>query len=219
MTKKTTFKATDEQLDKLYAALNEGAPLLIALQYAQISRTTYFYWVAVASIVAHVKSQEELEDVEMMVQSGISLQQVRDLSESVASQKRTGIGTFVEPSEESVLQYKNNRKFRKFADQCYEVVSKCDALRSGVVLEHLNTINDSKHKYKNINASGSMWFLERTLPDLFAKPSDKVVESESNHVIEPVKVEFIDPETNETKDRVETIRQDLLAKIEGVGKA
>ena len=217
---KNIFKATDEQINDLYKALRGGAPLVLALQYAGISRATYYYWVAAASVVTQAKSQEELEDVEALVQSGISLQTVRDLSEAAAAQKRTGIGTFIEPSPESILQYKNSRKFKKFADKCYEVVSECDKIRSGLALIHLNNIRMSVDKKNRLNASGSMWFLERTLSDFFAKPSDKVaVEDGDKILVEPVKVEFVNPESEETQDRVKEMEDELHRLIDGEGKA
>ena len=216
---KTAFKATDKQVQDLYTALKGGAPLLLALQYAKISRATYYYWVAVASVVAEVKSQEELEEVEEMMKSGISIQNVRDLSEAAAAQKRTGIGTFIEPSAESVLQYKNSRKFRKFADQCFDVVSECDSIRSKLALIHLDNIKRSTDKKNRINASGSMWFLERTLSDFFAKPSEKAQEQETRQFVEPVKIEYVDANDEESKNRVQEMENDLLEKINGRGAA
>lgn len=214
------FKATNKQIEELQNALKGGAPLLIALQYAGISRATYYYWVAVASIVIQYKSQEELEEVDEMFHSGISLQQVRDLSESAASNKRSGIGTFIEPSEESMLQYKNNAEFRKFANKCYQVVTECDKIRSGVALLHLSNIRKSTDKASRINASGSMWFLERTIPDFFAKPSDKLSEqsNEKTHV-ESLKVEYVDPGTEESKKRLKDMENELEALINGEVKA
>jgi len=216
---KNVFKATDKQLEDLYAALKGGAPLLLALEYAQISRATYYYWVAVASVVVETKSQEELEDVEEIVKSGISLQQVREMSESAAAQKRTSIGTFIEPSAESILQYKNSKTFRKFADKCYEVVCECNKIRSGLALVHLSNIRRSTEKGNRINASGSMWFLERTLSDFFAKPSEKAVEESGRNIVEPVKVEYINPDTDETKERVREMEEDLERVINGEAKA
>ena len=217
---KTVFKATDEQIEDLYKALKGGAPLLLALQYAKISRATYYYWVAIASIVVEYNSQKELEEVEQLVQSGVSLQQIRDISESVAAQKRTGIGTFIEPSADSVLQYKNNRKFRMFANKCYEVVTECDKIRSDLALVHLNNIRMSVDKKNRMNASGSMWFLERTLSDFFAKPSDKAVEtSEQPMPVEKVLVEYVDPDTDDQKTRVKEMEEDLHRVIDGEGKA
>ncbi len=217
---KNVFKATDEQLEELYTALKGGAPLLLALQYAGISRATYYYWVAVSCVVEQAKSQEELEGVEDVLQSGISIQEVRDLSESAANQKRTGISVWIEPSADSVLAYKNNRKFRKFANKCYEVIQECGKIRSQLAIIHLNNIRKSVDKGNRMNASGSMWFLERTLSDFFAKPSDKAADQDNETVrVEPVRVEFVDPNNEETEERVKEMEQDLLAKINGEGKA
>ena len=219
-TKKQVIKATEQQIESLKNALRGGSPLLLALQYAGISRTTYFYWVAVASVVEQVKSQEELEEVEELVHSGISLQAVRDLAESAASTKKSGVGTFIEPSADSVLQYKNSRKFRNFADQCYQIVTECDQIRSTVALSHLVTIKKSTDKGQRINASGSMWFLERTMSDFFAKPSDKVKDGDNeSQTIPPIKVEYVDPTSQEVKDRVEEMERDILESYKGDAKA
>lgn len=217
---KDVFKATNEQLEDLYNALKGGAPLLLALQYSGISRATYYYWVAVSCVVEQAKSQEELEDVESFVHSGISIQEVRDLSESAAAQKKTGIGVYIEPSAESVLAYKNNRRFRKFANQCYEVIQECNKIRSQIALLHLSNIKKSVDKKNRLNASGSMWFLERTLSDFFAKPSEKVADQTNEKVlVEPVRVEYVDPNDKETEERVKEMENDLLSKINGEGNA
>lgn len=217
---KKTFKIDETRVTELQNALRSGAPLLLALQYAGISRATYYYWVALASIVVQVNSQMELEEAEKIFNSGVSIQQIRDLSEAAASSKRTGIGTFIEPTQESILQYKNNRRFKKFADQCFEVVSECNKIRSQIALIHLNNIRKSTDKKNRINASGSMWFLERTLPDFFAKPTDKAVEQNQEQVqVESIRVEYVDPETEETQKRLDEMQADLEAKINGVGNA
>lgn len=218
---KNVFKATDEQLEKLYNSLEQGAPLILALQYAGISKATYYYWVAVSCVVEQAKSQEELEDVEALVQSGVSIQDVRDLSESSSRQRRTGISVWIEPSAEAVLNYKNNHKFKRFANKCYEVIQKCGRIRTGTVISHLENIKKSSNKYSGVNASGSMWFLERTLPDFFAKPSDKAAADQNgeNIHVEPIRVEFVDPDTEESKQRVKDMEQDLLVKLNGEGKA
>ena len=221
MSKKSKIvTASDEQLDTLYKALKGGAPLLIALQYAKINRATYYYWVAVSCVVEQAHSQEELEAMEDIFDSGISIQQVRDLSESVAAQKKTGVSVWIEPSQESILQYKNNRKFRKFADWCHEVISECDFIRSQLALYHLGNIRNSVDKKNRLNASGSMWFLERTMSDFFAKPSEKTVdEAREAAPVASVKVEYVDPNSPETKDRVIAMEAELEKKINGNGDA
>lgn len=216
---KNIFKATEEQLNQLYDALKGGTPLLLALQYSKISRATYYYWVAISCVVQEVKTQEELEEMEEMAQSGVSISQIRDISDAAASQKRTGVGTYIEPSPESILQYKNSRKFRKFANKCHEVVTTCDAIRSEVAIKHLKVIQASTMKKNGVNASGSMWFLERNFSDFFSKPNEKPTESNEKVVVEPVKVEFVDPNTDECKARVAEMENDLLEKINGKEQA
>ncbi len=217
---KSRIKASEEQLEKLYQALKAGTPIMLSLQYARISRSTFYYWVAMASVVQRVQEQEELEAMEMLTQSGVSLQDVRDIAESVAANKKTSVGAFIEPSEETVLQYKNNRKFRKFADCCFDIINECNAIRSGVAVNHLATIVKSTDKSKRINASGSMWFLERNYSEFFSKPNEKAAENvEGEKLVEKIKVEFVDPNTQETKDRVKDMEEDLLASYKEGGRA
>ena len=212
--------ASDEQLDTLYTALKGGAPLLIALQYAKINRAAYYYWVAVSCVVEQAHSQEQLEAMEDIFDSGISIQQVRDLSETMAAQKKTGVSVWIEPSQESILQYKNNKKFRKFADWCHEVVTECDYIRSQLALYHLGNIKKSVDKKNRLNASGSMWFLERTMSDFFAKPSDKASEeARENAPVPSVQVEYVDPNSVDSKDRVLSMEAELEKKINGKSDA
>lgn len=217
--KKTTIHATDEQLEKLYEALKAGTPLTLALQYAGIRNSTFYYWVAMYSIVERAKEQEELEAMERLTQSGVSLQDIRDLAESTAATRKTAVGAFIEPNEESVLQYKNNRKFKKFANKCYEIISKCNETRSEVAKTHLSVIALSSKKDKRINPSGSMWFLERNYSDFFSKPNEKAAESEGDKVVEPIKVSFVDPESKETKDRLKEMEEDILNSYKEGGRA
>lgn len=211
---------SDEQIDELYKALKGGAPLVIALQYAGISRATYYYWVAAASVAEQAESQEELENLNDFFNSGISLQMVRDISEEVAATKKTGVGTFIEPSQESLLQYKNNRKFRKYAKWCHSIISECDKIRSQLTLLHLSNIKKSVDKKEHLNASGSMWFLERTMSDFFARPIDKsVAADESKLPVEKVRIEYVDPDSPDSKDRVQELEMELEKKINGESKA
>lgn len=214
------IKATPEQLDNLYKALKAGTPIMLALQYAKISRSTFYYWVAMASVVQRVQEQKELEEMEKITQSGVSLQDVRDMAEAAAANRRTSVGAFIEPSEETVLQYKNNRKFKKFADYCFEIISECNSIRSGVAVNHLGTIIKSTDKSKRVNASGSMWFLERNYSEFFSKPNEKAADTtESDKIVEKIKVEFVDPDTEETKERVKSMEEDILNSYKEGGRA
>ena len=207
--KKLEITATTEEINKLQSALGGGAPLIIALEYAGISQATYFYWVAMYSVVKEAKSQEELESFSAS-EFGVSIDHIKDVTAQASPVKKTSMGAFIDPSAESLLQYKNNRKFRKFADECYEIIKVCNEKRAEAALGHLSTIIKST-KDKRINASGSMWFLERTLSDFFGKPSEKVKEEESTvSAVEKIRVEFVDPETKENKDRIKEMEELIL---------
>ena len=219
--RKLEIKATQEQIDTLHSKLSAGAPLELALQSASISMATYCYWVAIASIVTTVKDQEEIEEMEELAQSGVSISGVRDMAASMTKGKRTGVGAFVEPKEESVLLYKNSRRFKKFADQIYEIVRKCNQVRSDYATKQLEAIKVSTLKKNGINPSGAMWWLERNMPDFFAKPTDKASDEQSTDLgaIPPIEVEFINPDTPAQRDRLREMEEKILSEIKIGGKA
>lgn len=210
--KKIEIKASPEQLDRMYNLLRAGTPLQIALQSVGISMTTYFYWVANASIVKTVKSQDEIAEIESVANSGISIQEVRDLAAAATKGRKTDIGTYIEPSGESLLAYRNNKAFRKFADRCYEIVQNCDKARSEFASLQLLKIAKSTDKKNQINPSGAMWWLERNLPDFFAKPSDKLKNDETSETapIPGIQVEFINPESVDSLKRLTDIENEIL---------
>lgn len=219
--KKLEIKATEAQLTDLYSILQAGAPLQLALSKVGISISTYYYWVAISSIVATVKSQEEIEELEQIAKSGVSIQSVRELAQAASRGKKTGVGIYIEPSAESILNYKNNKRFKRFADQCYDIVSKCDKVRSEYATDQLAKINDSTIKKSGINPSGAMWWLERNMPDFFAKPSDKVkeVETESTVGVPAIEVEFIDPGAKDHTQRLLDMEEQILSEMKIGGKA
>lgn len=207
--KKLEITVTQEDINKLQQALAAGSPLLIALQYSGISQATYFYWVAMYSIVLEAKGQEEMEDMDA-TKYGVSIDNINDVVASASPGKKTALGAYIEPSQESLLQYKNNVTFHRFADKCYEIIKQCNEQRAAAALGHLSTIVKST-KDKRVNASGSMWFLERTLSDFFGKPSEKVKEEENNKPsVEKVVVEYIDPNTKDNRDRVKEMDELIL---------
>lgn len=207
--KKLEISATFEEIDKLKKALGSGAPLMIALEFSGISQATYFYWVAMYSIVKEAKSQDELENMDA-TKYGISIENIKDVAAASSPNKKTAMSAYIEPSAESMLMYRNNVTFRRFADKCYEIIKECNEQRASAALGHIGTIVKST-KDKRINASGSMWFLERTLSEFFSKPSEKVKEEENTKTpVEKVQVEFIDPGTKENKDRIKDMDELIL---------
>lgn len=219
--KKLTITASTEQLDQLKKALRVGTPISIALSMVGISLATYIYWVAVYSVVEYCKEQEELETLEKLTKAGISIQEIKDMTAATThGHAKSGINTYIEPKQEAILQYKHSKKFREFADQVYEIVSECNRIRSDVVVRHLSTIVASTESKNRIKASGSMWFLERTLTDYFGKPSDKVIQEETTpNTIPSIQVEFVDPGDTASKDRLAEMEQKVLSEMKGSGDA
>lgn len=219
--KKLELNTTPEQLNRLYQALGVGTPLTIACQMVGISIATYYYWVAIYSVVVYCKEQEELEEIEKLSKMGISVQEIKELSAAATQgHKKSAIGTFIEPKAESILAYKNSLSFRRFANEVYEIINKCNQIRSEVVVKHLNIINKSTESKNRIKASGSMWFLERTQADYFGRAQDKVIEEESTPgTIPSIQVEYVDPKTRDTNERLREMEDLVLKELKGSGEA
>ena len=219
--KKLEINITDAQKQTLYESLGSGAPLPLALQRASISLATYYYWLAIASIVLTVRTQEEIEELEKVAKSGVSISNVRGLAQLESTDKKSSVGVYIEPNAESILRYKNSRKFRAFADECFDIVNECNRLRSNFAVLQLNKIARSTDKKQNINPSGAMWFLERNHPEFFAKPSDKVKEGETADTsgVPVIEVEFINPDTTDTRQRLLDMEDTILNEQKGGGKA
>ena len=219
--KKLELNTTPEQLNRLYQALGVGTPLTIACQMVGISIATYYYWVAIYSVVVYCKEQDELEEIEKLSKMGISVQEIKELSAAATQgHKKSAIGTFIEPKAESILAYKNSLSFRRFANEVYEIINKCNQIRSEVVVKHLNIINKSTESKNRIKASGSMWFLERTQADYFGRAQDKVIEEESTPgTIPSIQVEYVDPKTPNTLDRLKEMEDLVLKELNGSGEA
>ena len=218
--RKLEINKTDEELKVLYDSLRTGAPLPLALQRAGISLATYYYWVAIACIVSTVKNQEEIEEMERLAKSGVNVSSIRDLAQLESSTKKSSVGVYIEPTAEGILRYKNSSRFRAFADECYKIVNECNKLRSDFAVLQLNQIALSTKKERNINPSGAMWFLERNLPDYFAKPSDKPKDEEKGDMtgVPAIEVEFIDPGTSDSRQRLLDMEEKILNEQKG-GKA
>lgn len=214
--KKLEITASEKQIEDLRKALTAGSPLHIALQYAGISPTTYYYWVAMYSIVLDAQSQKELMDLKAD-KFGVSIDTIKDVATSNSPKNKSEMSAYIEPSAESMLQYKNDAQFRVFAYKCYEIVDQCNKARAGAAITQLALISKSVTD-KRVNASGAMWFLERSFSEFFAKPSDKAKEEEINKVpVEKVQVEFIDSNTKEYKDRIKNMEELILNEQKAMG--
>ena len=213
--KKLSIQASDEQIENLYKSLKVGTPISIALQYAKISASTYYYWVAIYSVALYCREQEELERLEDQAKSGVSLQYCKDMAAMDASARKMALGGYIEPTAESILRYKNNGRFRNFADRVYEIIAECNHIRSEVTMRHLGNIAKSTTD-RRINASGSMWYLERTQADYFGRPVDKArVEETTPAPIEPISVEFVSSDNQESKERLNEMEKLVIKELKG----
>ena len=201
--------ATDEQIDDLKKSLQVGSPLTVALSYAGIPSSVFYYWVHIASIVIYVKEMGDIKDNSEVIKSGVSLVVVQNQSLELNLPKNkknsSSIYTFVEPTPESIQRYKNVAKFQAYCDDIYKLVKELDKCRSEIVMYHLAKIRESAGKPK-ANTQSSQWFLERTMPDYFGRDRNDNTDNENNS-IPPIKVEYIDPNTKEAQTRIKDMEQ------------
>lgn len=211
-----------KQSETLIKSLKLGVPLDIALQYANISKQKYYYWVALASIARYDREQTFIKQQTVNVESGISFaaikESIQEDHKNVKTYKST-IGAFVEPSQESMLKYHVSKSFHNYVDRIEEIITKCDQARSEIVMVHLQAIReaaiaDGAGRRKLVNTSGSQWFLERTLPNIFGRPCDNVT-NESNKEVEAIEVKFISPDTKDQKDRLKEMQEVIDREMSG----
>ena len=230
-TKVFTINLDEDQKTKLRNALMAGSPLTVALAYARIPAVQYYYYVEVANISRYFKEMEFVKLDDETIKAGVSFADIRDESQelnSFSNNRNGAISSFKEPSEKAKLRYRNNRTFKAFADEVYDFINECDTLRSEAVLFHLNEIRKSAGK-RGVNTQSSQWFLERAVPEHFGKNERITQKIEGNMhqtfsadgdmdkpSLPPIKVEFINPNSNDSlnrlKDMEERVREQVLGK-------
>ena len=202
MNKKYELNATPEQITKLKQALGVGSPLTVALAFSGISTTTYYYWIEIAAVVSYVRSQEFAKKEKENIRSGVSFSEIQDSIQE--SELLTASKKAKEPSPEAIQRYKMSRQFKEFADKIYAIVNSCNEVRSQIVMHHLIAIRDAATK-RGVNANASQWFLERTMSQYFGR-KDGTEEAETAKV-KSVKIEYIDSDNKDTKERVKAMEQ------------
>ena len=220
--RKLEIKVDPGAIEELKHCLKRGATLNLALAKSGISSATYYYWVAMASIVKEIKNQEEVDEMEELAKSGIAVEQIKMAADEMQSSKKSSIGAYIEPTAQSLLKYRNSGVFRKFANQCYDIITECDKLRSEYCMLQLGIIAASTNikDGKKINPYGAMWYLERSMPESFAKPSDKVKETENEKVgVESIKVEFINPADRDSMDRLKQMEAEIMSELKVNGQS
>lgn len=220
--KKLEIRTDPEQIEKLKRCLKRGAPLKLALANSGISSATYYYWVSMASIVKEIKAQEEVDEMEELARSGVSLIDIRNAADELESDKKSSIGAYIEPTAASLLKYRNSVRFKKFADECYAIIRECDELRSEYGLLQLGIIaaSTSAKDGKRINPYGAMWWLERNMPEQFAKPGDKAqIDNNEKVGVESIKVEFINPAEKDSIDRIKDMEAEIMNELKVNGQS
>lgn len=214
---KYSINATDEQLEKLYKSLHVGSPLDTALIYSGIAKSTYYFWVATASVVKYVREEEFIRIQNSDVESGISFAAIKEkvMEENKTRESSLGIGGFVEPKPETILKYKTDKNYKQYADKICDIIEKCDMMRSEIVMYHLGCIRDSA-KQRGMNAMSSQWFLERACPNDFSRMNPN--ETKNKDVVEPVSVKFVDPAKQDARERVKNMEAIILSetKVDGL---
>ena len=103
------INATPDQLNNLYDSLKKGVPLSVALTHCNISQTTYFYWVTLASITHNMKEEKELQALSVLVQDENEIQYTRDsLFQEEETYQNEIITKFVNPKESQCYRYQKN---------------------------------------------------------------------------------------------------------------
>ena len=229
-TKVFTINLTEDQKTKLRNALGAGSPLTVALAYAKIPAVQYYYYVEVANISRYFKEMEFVKLDDETIKAGVSFADIRDESQELntfSNNRNGGIATYKEPTEKAKLRYRNNRTFKVFADEVYEFINECDTLRSEAVLYHLNEIRKSAGK-RGVNTQSSQWFLERAVPEHFGKKDMVTQRIEGNMhqtfssdgdadkpALPPIKVEFINPNSSESLNRLKEMENKVREQVVG----
>lgn len=190
------------QLDDLYKCLKTGMPLEIALQHAGISVSLYKYLLALGS-VSHTEKEavitKELKgvmDEDLPTYSGANLDSLE-------------VGKWITPKPKYQKKYHYDKEFKILCDQAYKIIVNINTQISENILFHLQKVNMNGMKSKSgkVIATASMWYLERTLPSFFGKKDNFI--PESNTVVRPVEIAYIDPDTDESKRRVDEMQSSI----------
>lgn len=173
-----TVKASKQNIEKLYEAIKLGTPLPIALTYARISKSEYEFC---RQIEEQVRKAEESE----LFNGNISEETIR------------------QRCDENGIDFQlvmNIRGKKTYAEACVEFIEGIEQAKAESVVRNLERLT-VKEKFSNWQASA--WLLERRYPDEFGKK-----EEQSDDVkVEPMRVEFIDPKSQQ--DRLEAMEKEI----------
>lgn len=210
---KYDINANPDQLNVLYDSLKKGVPLSIALKSARIEKLTYYYWVALGSVAMQIKEEQKLEELKALVPESFDLDEIQNqIYEEEEMYQDEDIIKFIKPTEEQLYQYKVNNDFRTVCNEAHEIIKTCETKRTEAIMFHLGKVAmDGQYtKSGKISARASMWFLEKAVPNYFGrKPVEEEIKP-SRIEKKPLKVEFVDPNTDQTAKRIEKMRNSIL---------
>lgn len=216
--KKYKLPITTDQIERLKQSIALGSPITIALAFAGVSFAQWNYMVEIASIVEYVRELKVIEENDEFIKSGVDFAELKqELESQMNIGRKTTINSFRQPNDESVLRYTNVARFRNFANEVYDIVKEIDRLRAEIVMYHLDAVKKASHQ-RGMMANTSQWFLERTLPEHFGKDRSSFVNSEETKVA-AVKVQFIDPDKKEYKDRIQAMEELVESQLGDGNKA
>lgn len=215
--KKYKLPITTDQIERLKQSIALGSPITIALAFAGVSFAQWNYMVEIASIVEYVRELKVIEENDEIVKSGVDFGELKqELESQMNIGRKSTINSFRMPNADSVLRYKNVKRFKDFADEIYKIVKEIDRLRAEIVMYHLDAVKKASHQ-RGMMANTSQWFLERTLPEHFGK--DRSLQQTDEKAIPQVKVQFIDPNTKENKDRIKEMEELVYSQLGESNKA
>lgn len=215
--KKYKLPITTDQIERLKQSIALGSPITIALAFAGVSFAQWNYMVEIASIVEYVRELKVIEENDEIVKSGVDFGELKqELENQMNIGRKSTINSFRMPNADSVLRYKNVKRFKDFADEIYNIVKEIDRLRAEIVMYHLDAVKKASHQ-RGMMANTSQWFLERTLPEHFGK--DRNLTTTDEKAIPQVKVQFIDPNTKENKDRIKEMEELVYSQLGESNKA
>lgn len=201
---------TNEQWENLWKALHVGSPIQIALSFAGVKTSTYYYMVKLYSTVEYCNAMEQLNDQED-TEDAMAMNQ-HDSHSNIA------VAAYKEPAAEMIEQYMTNPEFKEYANEIHDKMEKCNKMRSEIVIFHLQQIRDgSVQRGKNTNPS--QWFLERTMPEFFGRSEKDDPATQTTAPVTSIKVEYVNPNEKESENRVRAMEEQLLQEYNGESKA
>lgn len=178
-------RKSEEVIGKLLQAIRIGVPLRVALASAWISEAEYGKW---EGIYGQTKELKEL---------GIPSKR---LSQEEISRLIEGKG--FDPSLVEGLQ-----RNRAYADEVIDLCRKIEQGLAEAVVYHMTKVAKAE---RNSSWQASAWWLERRMPEMFAKKEPDQAESKP---VGKITVQYVDP--HEDDDRVAEMQHTVESETEG----